>query len=95
MTEQEWLAHLDAFGAQELTTESVRDLFDAAFRRFNSIIIGHANRANDDTRAQAQRADRARVDINDLRTILADVVARVTELEQLKTRAANDASNDA
>lgn len=67
MTEQEWLAHLDAFVAQELTAESVRDVLDATVRRVNTIIIGYVNREHDDVQGLARQLSTLR---NDLRALV-------------------------
>ena len=82
MTEQEWLAHLDLFVAQELSVESVRDIFDAMLRRINTLIVTYANREHDDVQALAKRIDKLRTDIADLRTVAQDHRQRITDIEQ-------------
>jgi aconitase B len=82
MTEQEWLAHLDAFVAQELTVESVRDVLDALLRRITHLIVDYANHGHDDAQQLAKRLDASRTSIADLRTIVADIHARLAEQER-------------
>ena len=82
MTEQEWLAHLDTFVAQDLTVESVSDIFDAMLRRINTLIIHYANREHDDVQALAKRIDALRTAIADLRTVAQDHRQRINDLEQ-------------
>ena len=82
MTETEWLAHLDNFVAQDLTVESVRDIFDAMLRRINTLIVHYANREHDDVQAIAKRIDALRTAIADLRTVAQDHRQRINDLEQ-------------
>lgn len=90
MTEQEWLAHLDTFVAQELSVESVRDVFDAMLRRINTLIVAYANREHDDVQQLAKRVDTLRVAIADLRTVAQDHRERLDSLERPHEREAGE-----
>lgn len=88
MNDIEWLAYLDTLPPE------LADLAGHIMERINTVINRERNRAAGEHQELHQRIDIRNVTINDLRTIVADVVQRLTELEQPHTKAVNDAGND-
>ena len=88
MNDLEWLAYLDTLPPE------LRDLANNIAERINTLLNRERGRAIDERQELHQRSDTQGAKINDLRAIVADVVARVAALEQPYTaKAVNDASD--
>ena len=89
MTDQEWREYLAT-----LPPELAAIAYNTA-ERVNTLLNRERSKAIDERQALERRLDAQGVQINDLRTIVKDLFDRIAELEQSKTKAVNDASNDA